>query len=71
MGKGLGPVPGKREQKRRELVGYLEESGFEGAIEEFHCSRCGRFLGYHSMMKGTVAVLCPGCSSWEILDINE
>lgn len=36
----------------------------EPKLNEVHCSRCGRFLGYELVMLGIVQFKCPKCKEW-------
>jgi len=38
--------------------------------QEFHCSGCGRFLGYQAILWGHVSIKCPNCKEWNTLDIS-
>ena len=38
--------------------------------EEFHCSKCGRFLGFQAIVEGTIVVKCKTCKEWVALDVR-
>lgn len=37
--------------------------------QEWHCSGCGRFIGFQAIVWGVVKIKCK-CRQWNTLDIN-
>lgn len=43
--------------------------GFDDAdFRPLHCQGCGRFLLYHAIIEGRVAVKCRKCKKWTTLE---
>lgn len=40
------------------------------ALQEFHCTACGRFIGYQAIIWGVIKIKCPRCKEWTIIDIT-
>lgn len=45
--------------------------GQEAEGQEIRCPGCGRFLGFHAIIRGIVRLLCPNCKQWLTLDIRD
>jgi phage FluMu protein Com len=39
-------------------------------FEEFHCTKCGRFLALYAIVEGTIVVRCRRCKEDNVLDVH-
>jgi transcription elongation factor Elf1 len=53
-----------------ELLPELPDN-LNARLVEFHCGRCGRFLGLQAIVEGTVVVWCGKCKDFNILDVRQ
>lgn len=44
------------------------DNGFDTEINEWHCFKCGRFLGYEGLISGIVVIMCPRCKFFNVLN---
>jgi len=40
-------------------------------LSEYHCGRCGRFLGLQAIVEGTIVNWCNRCKDFSILDVRQ
>lgn len=52
-------------EKRTNLPAELNEK-----LQSLRCQNCNRFLLYHAIVEGTVAIVCKKCKTLNIVDAH-